>query len=100
MIHVIDLGAQSLTGVFPRVAENDPSFEPLVLLRCSECDLVQLAHNFDANLMYGDNYGYRSGLNKSMVLHLKETAEYLMSLTGPMQGKAILERPRSNFSWL
>lgn len=91
MIHVIDLGAQSLTGIFPKVTENDPSFEPLVLLRCSECDLVQLAHNFDANLMYGDNYGYRSGLNKSMVLHLKETAEYLMSLTGPMQGKAILD---------
>jgi hypothetical protein len=91
MINVIDLGAQSLTGIFPRATENDPSFEPLVLLRCTECDLVQLAHNFDADLMYGDNYGYRSGLNKSMVLHLKETAKYLMSLSGPMHEKAILD---------
>jgi NDP-4-keto-2,6-dideoxyhexose 3-C-methyltransferase len=34
------------------------------------CGLVQLAHSYDLGEMYGDNYGYRSGLNTSMVAHL------------------------------
>jgi hypothetical protein len=88
---VVDLGSQSLTGVFPLELESDPPFEPLVLIRCMICDLVQLAHNFDPDLMYGENYGYRSGLNKSMVRHLEETADYLKSMIGPITGKAILD---------
>ena len=38
---------------------------------CNKCKLLQLEHNFDANEMYGDNYGYMSSLNKSMISHLK-----------------------------
>jgi hypothetical protein len=34
------------------------------------CGLVQLTHSYDLGEMYGDNYGYRSGLNASMVVHL------------------------------
>jgi hypothetical protein len=33
--------------------------------------LVQLKHTCDLEQLYGDNYGYRSGLNSSMVEHLK-----------------------------
>lgn len=91
LIQVIDLGEQSLTGIFPRENESDPASEPLILVRCLECELVQLEHNFDANLMYGENYGYRSGLNASMVSHLKETSDYIKSLTGSLKGKAILD---------
>ena len=32
--------------------------------------MLQLDHSYDANEMYGSNYGYRSGLNGSMVSHL------------------------------
>ena len=32
--------------------------------------VLQLDHSYDANEMYGSNYGYRSGLNGSMVSHL------------------------------
>ena len=38
---------------------------------CNKCKLMQLEHNFDADEMYGDNYGYMSSLNKSMISHLK-----------------------------
>ena len=34
------------------------------------CGLLQLQHSYDLSEMYGLNYGYRSGLNKSMVEHL------------------------------
>ena len=30
--------------------------------------------------MYGNDYGYRSGLNKSMVNHLSRKAKYLESI--------------------
>ena len=34
--------------------------------------MLQLAHSYDSSEMYGDNYGYRSGLNQSMVDHLHQ----------------------------
>ena len=75
LILVVDLGWQALSGIFPR--EYSPeSFPggPLRLVRCVDeqgCGLVQLEQSFDPNIMYGENYGYRSGLNSSMVQHLE-----------------------------
>jgi hypothetical protein len=68
---VISLGEQALTGVFPHISEGDPICGPLTLLHCETCSLVQLQHSFEPESMYGDNYGYRSGLNSSMVQHLE-----------------------------
>jgi hypothetical protein len=78
---ILNLGNQCLTGVFPISIENDPKIEPLELLKCTNCNLVQLAHNFDPTLMYGENYGYRSGLNQSMVDHLNRKASELAQIT-------------------
>jgi NDP-4-keto-2,6-dideoxyhexose 3-C-methyltransferase len=75
LVEVIDLGEQYLTGVFPRTAESTHLTKgPLQVVKChgneDACGLVQLRHTYDAEEMYGDNYGYRSGLNGSMVAHL------------------------------
>jgi cyclopropane fatty-acyl-phospholipid synthase-like methyltransferase len=70
LVHVLDLGEQSLTGVFPRVGDASPTIGPLRLAWCPVSGLLQLEHNFDLNEMYGENYGYRSGLNIAMVDHL------------------------------
>jgi hypothetical protein len=67
----LDLGEQELTGVFPASADRKLTKGPLVLLLCDRCHLVQLSHAYDLDELYGDNYGYRSGLNASMVNHLK-----------------------------
>jgi|LakMenEpi03Aug12_release.lakeMendotaPanAssembly.Ray.scaffolds.fasta_scaffold94322_4 hypothetical protein len=53
---------------------------PLELLLCDSCGLVQLAHSYDLNEMYGSNYGYRSGLNPSMVSHLNKKVKQLEKL--------------------
>ena len=37
---------------------------------CDKCKLLQLENNFNPFEMYGDNYGYMSSLNKSMISHL------------------------------
>ncbi len=69
---IMNLGNMALTGVFPKPNEKVPE-APIELLRCTgSCGLVQLADSYDPTEMYGDNYGYRSGLNSSMVRHLRE----------------------------
>lgn len=88
---VVDLGDQFLTGVFPRADEEDPSVGPLELGLCAECGLVQLMHTYDAAEMYGENYGYRSGLNLSMVKHLHRKARFLESLVGLAAGDVVLD---------
>lgn len=71
---VLDLGNQVLTGVFPAPGDSEVS-TPVEVLRCLECGLVQLKHTYDLNALYGKDYGYRSGLNSSMVVHLKSIVE-------------------------
>ena len=66
LVSVLDLGAQALTGVFPRPPASRWR-GPLELVWCRECRLLQLADSYEPREMYGDNYGYRSGLNQSMV---------------------------------
>lgn len=74
---VLDLGRQTLTGVFPRTRDAEVTTGPLELVWCRDCGLLQLAHSYDPSEIYGDNYGYRSGLNRSMVLHLEQKAHLL-----------------------
>ncbi len=71
---ILDLGIQALSGVFPKNTDPDPQSGPLEIGLCNICGLVQLMHNYPSELMYGDNYGYRSGLNSSMVRHLQNKA--------------------------
>lgn len=80
---VIDLGEQVLTGVFPASVSAAPTAGPLELVRCTAsgaCGLVQLAHTYDHSEMYGENYGYRSSLNASMIRHLANKAEHLRQI--------------------
>ena len=53
--------------------------------------LVQLKHTFEPTEMYGDNYGYRSGLNNSMVQHLIGKANYLIELSDLQPGDVVVD---------
>src|SRR5271157_1008299 len=79
LVEVIDLGIQALTGVFPKDKRQKVTEGPLKLVKCTGnenvCGLLQLQHVYSLDEMYGDNYGYRSGLNKSMVVHLDRIVE-------------------------
>lgn len=79
LVTVLDLGDQYVSGIFPKTIDMNMYRGPLELVKCDEssggCGHVQLLHTFDLPTMYGDEYGYRSGLNQSMVTHLKEKYE-------------------------
>jgi hypothetical protein len=75
---IVNLGNQPLSGVFPKSEGDFVSSGDLRLTRCSGCGLVQLGSSFSSIEMYGDNYGYRSGLNPTMVSHLNRIADGLI----------------------
>jgi len=77
LITVLSLGEQYLTGVFPSDKNEKITKGPLELVWSPTSQLLQLKHSYDLGEMYGDNYGYRSGLNQSMVSHLTNKIQHL-----------------------
>jgi hypothetical protein len=74
---LFSLGNQSFTGIFPKNKNQKVPRGKLILIICSRCKLVQLSENFNLKKMYGNNYGYRTGLNLSMVNHIKDKINFL-----------------------
>ncbi len=95
LAQVVDMGMLALTGVFPR--HFDPvEYCPLQLVKCmgdvgETCGLLQLAHNYDLVQLYGDNYGYRSSLNSSMVSHLASIVSLAQKHISLQHGDLVLD---------
>ncbi len=94
---VLDLGEQSLTGTFPKTPDQAIARLPMELVKChgpadgKQCGLVQCRFTFDMGMLYGGDYGYRSGLNCSMVAHLQGIVRDLVELARPAAGDIILD---------
>lgn len=92
---VLDLGEQMLTGVFPRDRNAQVTTGPLRLVKCSGddrvCGLLQMEHSYDLAEMYGENYGYRSGLNASMVKHLHGKVDRILSQVTLSDGDLVVD---------
>lgn len=94
---ILNLGKQSLTGVFPPDKNYNLTSGPLELVKCRDnndsksCGLVQLRHSYDSGEMYGKNYGYRSGLNQSMVLHLQQKVQNILKKVALSEGDIVLD---------
>jgi hypothetical protein len=95
LVTVLDLGDQYLSGIFPKTIDFGMYKGPLALVKCDEkkggCGHVQLEHTFDLPTMYGDEYGYRSGLNGSMIRHLREKAEKIKGDTNLESGDIVVD---------
>jgi len=92
---VLDLGEQMLTGVFPREKNANVTVGPLKLVKCTGgnevCGLLQLEHSYSLGEMYGENYGYRSGLNASMVSHLHRKVEKILTQVNLIEGDLVVD---------
>jgi hypothetical protein len=97
LVKVLDLGDQYLTGVFPKTKDMLLTKGPLALVKCMPeakedvCGLVQLKHSYDLDEMYGDTYGYRSGLNQSMVRHLQSKVNKITEIVDVMDGDVVID---------
>jgi hypothetical protein len=95
LVRVLDLGEQMLTGIFPREKNAEVTTGPLCLVKCmggeDTCGLLQLEHSYDLGEMYGKNYGYRSGLNASMVAHLHGKVKKILGQIDLLPGDLIVD---------
>lgn len=91
---ILDLGDQSLTGVFPKSRDQSVERGPLRLVKCvaeGGCGLVQMAGSYDPDVMYGDDYGYRSGLNATMIRHLHAKVRRILDIAPLKRGDLIVD---------
>ena len=95
---VIDLGFQSLAGLFddgqPYNQLDTPI--PLEVVRCDAtnhpgaCGFVQLKHTAPPEVMFRD-YGYRSGINATMRRHLQDLASQIGSKISLTKGDIVVD---------
>lgn len=91
---IFNLGDQYLTGVFPKSRDENISIGPVEMVRCSMisgCGLVQLRQSYNHEEMYGLNYGYRSGLNNSMVKHLRSKVDSILRMGLLEEGDVVID---------
>jgi NDP-4-keto-2,6-dideoxyhexose 3-C-methyltransferase len=91
---IFELKNQSLTGVFPKTRETFVTAGSVGLVKCvgnADCGLVQLRESYDISEMYGDNYGYRTGLNPSMTMHIESKILRILDKYTPTAGDLIVD---------
>ena len=91
LIKVLSLGEQYLTGIFPKSSLEQISKGPLDLVWCPDSGLLQMKQSYSLDEMYGDNYGYRSGLNGSMVRHLQQKIRTLEHMVKPTDADLVID---------
>ena len=94
LVPVLDLGNQALTGIFPKDKRQEVERMPLQLVKChgeNHCGLLQLRHTGHLSRMYGGNYGYRSGLNHSMVQHLQRKVRSILDRIPVSSGDLVID---------
>ncbi len=95
----MNFGVQKLTGVFPSSPQEMDLLTSgnITLLKCndekdtSRCGLLQIEKSFDPDEMYGDSYGYRSGLNSSMVAHLQRKIDKIVRKYKPNPDDLVID---------
>tara|TARA_Y100000389_G_scaffold120331_1_gene117590 strand:- start:5932 stop:7155 length:1224 start_codon:yes stop_codon:yes gene_type:complete len=84
------LGNLAFTGKFPSKLQKIPKAE-LTLVMCYKCKLVQLDRNFNRNYLYGKDYGYRTGINKTMTNHVETVIKDILSKINLNPNDAVLD---------
>ena len=90
LIKLFSLGNLCFTGKFPSKKQKIKK-EPIELILCKLCHLVQLAHNFNLKYLYGPDYGYRTGINKTMLNHVKNITRVLCQKVSLKKNDMVLD---------
>ena len=88
---LFSLGKMSFTGKFAHNYFNSIAGDKLTLVICEKCKLVQLDRNFNPKFLYSQDYGYRTGINKTMTNHVKDVVQEAISKAKPKNKDYILD---------
>ena len=80
LVKLFSLGNLCFTGKFS-LPKDKIKKKPISLVMCKSCELVQLAHNYNLKYLYGPDYGYRTGINKTMTDHVRNITKILAKKT-------------------
>ncbi len=69
---LFSLGNLAFSGKFANSKRKNIKKGLIKLVKCKACSLVQLDRNFNSKFLYGKDYGYRTGINKTMTNHVKK----------------------------
>ncbi len=90
---VLNLGEMAFTGFFPNSPNEEVPTGELKLIRClnPKCNLIQLGNEFLQNVLFNENYGYRSNLNPNMLNHLAEIPRHSQRFVQIAKGDVVLD---------
>ena len=91
LTNLFSLGNMSFTGKFPRSKKINIKKTKLSLVLCSNCSLVQLDRNYNLKYLYNPDYGYRTGINKTMIKHMNNVKKTLSYKSNLASGDYVLD---------
>ena len=77
LLNLFSLGNLNFTGKFPKSKSTNINKAHLGLIMCKKCSLIQLSRSYNLKYLYGPDYGYRTGINKTMRDHMNEISKML-----------------------
>lgn len=99
LLSVLDLGHQPLANGFLKPDRRSDGGEwvvagdayPLHLVRCLDCELLQLTVVVDPTILYGRHYKYRSGYSEGWDFHCHDLAKDIKKMVKDSETKRVLE---------
>ena len=91
LVNLFSLGSMSFTGKFPKSVNANIAKTKLGLKICSKCSLVQLDRNYNLKYLYNTDYGYRTGINKTMTNHMDGIKKTLSKKSNLKAGDYVLD---------
>lgn len=90
LITVVNLGSQHIVDFVSSPRSVQKPTVPLELVKCDHCNLVQLRHSVDPDMMYR-TFWYRSGINESMRAALQDVVTKAIEVGVVREGDAVLD---------
>ena len=80
LYNVGKIGPLTLTGTFLKNQKDEIPITPVDMVFSRKSFLLQLKHNYNQSLLFGENYGYRSSLNQTMKNHLVKKSKNISKI--------------------
>ena len=91
LVPILNLGKLALTSIFQKDGRKVKR-APLELVLCrGACGLLQLRHSVSPDQLFGPEYGYESGINATMRVHLKEIVMAAVRRVALQPGDIVLD---------
>lgn len=87
---IISLGEQYISN-FVESEEEQGKKIPLNLVLCENCKLLQLEHNAPPELMWNEQYWYRSGISSTIIDDLKDIVNKAQELKELKEGDIVID---------